>query len=352
MVCGQSEAPADLPLLAHDFAIAVGGEQLVGEATLAIVNTFAPASTRDEARAFLEREHLEWWEQDEPRSARALWGLSWVEFWAGRWDVAAEHAAHAHDISIQYGLEVPQDHLPIAIIAVHRGEFELAREHSARALDLAEKQFALHPPQHLAVMGLAAFWSGDFPAAAEWLDRADRQAAKLRWCEPSVRWWSSDYVELLLALGRHDDALAVLDVWEADAVRVAREWVLAHATRCRGLVAAAQGEIATALELLEQAVAQHRVVDDPFGGARALLALGVVRRRKRQKLPARVALEAALESFEALGAAGWAGEDARRARADRRTEERGRADCSRAPRCRAGRRGPDKSGGSRLLVPR
>ena len=305
---GISEAPANLPSLAHDFAIAVGGEQLVGEATLAIVNTLAPASTRDVARLLLEREHLEWWEQDEPRSARALWGLSWVEFWAGRWDVAAEHAAHAHDISIQYGLEVPQDHLPIAIIAVHRGEFELAREHSARALDLAEKQFALHPPQHLAVMGLAALWSGDLPAAAEWLDRADQQAAKLRWCEPSVRWWSSDYVELLLALGRHDDALAVLDVWEADAVRVAREWVLAHATRCRGLVAAAHGEIDTALELLEQAVAQHRVVDDPFGGARALLALGVVRRRKRQKLPARVALEAALESFEALGAAGWAAE--------------------------------------------
>jgi len=73
-------------------------------------------------------------------------------------------------------------------------------------------------------------------------------------------------------------------------------------------VAAAHGEIDTALELLEQAVAQHRVVDDPFGGARALLALGVVRRRKRQKLPARVALEAALASFEALGAAGWAAE--------------------------------------------
>jgi len=36
--------------------------------------------------------------------------------------------------------------------------------------------------------------------------------------------------------------------------------------------------------------------------------LGIVRRRKRQKLPARGALEAALESFEALGAASWAAE--------------------------------------------
>ena len=48
------------------------------------------------------------------RSARALWGLSWVEFWAGHWALAAEHAGLAHDISIQYGLEVP---LPLLVRA-------------------------------------------------------------------------------------------------------------------------------------------------------------------------------------------------------------------------------------------
>ena len=47
-------------------------------------------------------------------------------------------------------------------------------------------------------------------------------------------------------------------------------------------------------------------VGDPFGRARALLALGVLRRRARQKRPARETLEAALAGFEALGAAGWA----------------------------------------------
>ena len=142
---GDAEAPDDLPARAHDFPSAVGGEQLVREATLAVVNTFAPSSKRDEARALLEREHQEWRERDEPRSARALWGLAWVEFWAGRWELAAAHAARAHDISIQYGLEVPQDHLPIAVIAVHRGQLELAREHSERALKLAGGQFAAPP---------------------------------------------------------------------------------------------------------------------------------------------------------------------------------------------------------------
>jgi DNA-binding CsgD family transcriptional regulator len=302
---GNAETPQDLPALTHDFATAVGGEQLVQEATLAVVNTLAPSSTRDEARAFFEREHQEWRERDEPRSARALWGLAWVEFWAGRWTIAAEHAASAHDISIQYGLEVPQDHLPIAVIAVHRGQLELAREHSERALKLAEEQFVFHPPQHMAILGLAALWSGDRSAAAEWLGKADRRAAELGWGEPSVRWWSADHAEMLLELGRIDDAVRVVDVLEADGMRTGREWVLAHVTRCRGLVAATQEAVDRAASLLQQAVEQHEAVGDPFGRARALLALGVVQRRARQKRAARDAISDALGGFEQLGAATW-----------------------------------------------
>lgn len=302
---GNEETPRDLLERARDFAPAVGGEQLVQEATLAVANTLAPSSRRAEARAFFELEHRLWRERDEPRSARALWGLSWVEFWAGRWALAAAHAAEAHDISIQYGLEVPQDHLPIALVAVHRGELELARGHSERALELAEQQFALHPPQHLAILGLVALWSGDPSAAVESLRKADLQAAALGWGEPSVRWWSSDHAELLLERGRTDEAIRIIDVWEADAARVGREWVLAHVTRCRGLVAAAAGSVARATSLLQDAVAQHEDVGDPFGRARALLALGVVRRRARQKRAARDAIHQALAGFEQLGAASW-----------------------------------------------
>jgi DNA-binding CsgD family transcriptional regulator len=307
---GDAAASDDLPARARDFPSAVGGEQLVREATLAVVNTLAPSSKRDEARALLEREHQEWRERDEPRSANALWGLAWVEFWAGRWALAATHAAHAHDISIQYGLEVPQDHLPIAVIAVHRGQLELAREHSERALKLVDQYVPnvperLYPPQHVAVLGLVALWSGDPSAAAKWLGQADQGAAALGWGEPSIRWWNSDYSELLLELGRIADAVHVLDVWERDAARVARDWVLAHVTRCRALVAAAQGNVDQAASLLEQAVAQHEDVGDPFGQARAQLALGIVRRRARQKRGAREAIEAALAGFEQLGAATW-----------------------------------------------
>jgi DNA-binding CsgD family transcriptional regulator len=201
---------------------------------------------------------------------------------------------------------VPQDHLPIAVIAVHRGRLELAREHSERALRLAEEQLGFHPPQHLAVLGLVARWSGDLAAAAGWFDKANRRAVALGWGHPSIRWWSDDHVEVLLERGRIDDAVRILDVWEADAVRVRRAWVLAHVTRCRGLVAAARADVAGAASLLQRAVAQHEAVGDPFGRARALLALGIVRRRERQKRPARDAIRTALSAFERLGATTWA----------------------------------------------
>jgi DNA-binding NarL/FixJ family response regulator len=194
----------------------------------------------------------------------------------------------------------------MAWIAAHRGQLELASELSGRALELAEEHFALHPPQHLAVLGLVALWSGETPRAAVWLGKADQQAARLGWGEPTLRVWSADYVEALLELGRIEEAVHVLDVWMEDAERLGRAWVLAQATRCRGLVAAAQGAVDDAASLLQLAVEQHEAVGDPFGRARAQLALGVVRRRARQKRAAREAIVEALAGFEQLGAPTWA----------------------------------------------
>jgi DNA-binding CsgD family transcriptional regulator len=81
--------------------------------------------------------------------------------------------------------------------------------------------------------------------------------------------------------------------------------VLAQVTRCRGLVAAAGGEIELAASLLRQAALEHEAVGDPYGRARAYLALGVVRRRAREKRGARDAIETALSGFGELGAATW-----------------------------------------------
>ena len=308
---GDGPAPG-LGRQPRDLATALGGDRFVQEATQVLVNTAAPAVSRDRARTLLETEYGEWRERDEPRAARALWGLAWIEYWAGAWEQAAAHADAAHETATQYGLEVPQDHLPIALVALRRGRIDLARKHSARAVELAREQFGLEPPQHLSILGIAAHWDGDDAAALSLLDRASKQAAALDWGEPSIRWWTDDHVELLLEHDRTVDAMRLLDRWEADAERLDREWVRAHATRCRGLAAAARGHTETAEQLLVTALAEHTAAGDPFGAARAQLALGVVRRRMRQKRPARDAIEASIDGFAALGAAGWEG----RARAE------------------------------------
>jgi DNA-binding CsgD family transcriptional regulator len=126
------------------------------------------------------------------------------------------------------------------------------------------------------------------------------------WREPTVRWWTADHVELLLELGRIDEATELVVGWEADAAGVDREWAFGHAIRARGLIAAAQDDVGRAEKLLDEAIEQHDAVGDPYGRSRALLALGVVRRRLRLKRPARDAIGEALEGFERLGAVTWA----------------------------------------------
>jgi DNA-binding NarL/FixJ family response regulator len=92
--------------------------------------------------------------------------------------------------------------------------------------------------------------------------------------------------------------------WERQAVPWP-EWTRATALRCRGLIAAGRGAVDDAQRLLEEAVQSHAAVGDRFGRARAHLALGVVRRRLRQKRRAREAIESALADFSELGAATW-----------------------------------------------
>jgi DNA-binding CsgD family transcriptional regulator len=158
---------------------------------------------------------------------------------------------------------------------------------------------------HVGTLGFVALQSGDPKTALRWFVEAEGVTTRLGWHEAGHRWWVGDHVEALLELDRVDDAVRVLEAWEAEK-RAGDERTLASTTRCRGLIAAARGHVTEAAALLEDAVAQHEQAADSFGRARALLALGVVRRRERQKRAAREAIAAALDGFEQLGAATWA----------------------------------------------
>jgi DNA-binding CsgD family transcriptional regulator len=301
---GDAEAPAHATR-AYELATAAGDASLVKVATGALADVLEARRDIDAARALLEREYDKWRERDELSAASVLWDLAWIELWGGRWPLAAEYADRALELCLQYGRDVPWLHVPVAVIAAHRGALELARAHSERSLRLGEEQFGRHTPVHLGTLGFVALQSGDPDKAVDWFEEAAATTERLGWHDASKRWWLSENVEALLELGRVDDAVRLLDGWETDARRLERDWMLAHATRCRGLVAAARGVVDEAASILEQAIEQHEGVGDRFGRARALLALGVVRRRQRQKRAARDAIEAALAEFEELGAATW-----------------------------------------------
>jgi DNA-binding CsgD family transcriptional regulator len=290
---------------AHDLATAVGDARLVREAILLRAELLSRYGNLDAARTLLGPLHDEWCERDELFGSEVLWDLSWVELWDGHWELAAEYATRACDISLQYAVEKIQDYMPLVWIAVYRGQFELARRHCERALELSQQQLGFPGCHFLAVLGLITSWSGDASGAADLLGQADRQAATLGWGEPTARPWTAEYAEALLELGRIDDAVQLIETWEADAQRLGRDRVLAEVTRCRGLLASAEGNVAVATSMLLQAVAQHDEAGDLFGRARALLALGVAGRRARQKRAARESIEAALAGFEQLGAASW-----------------------------------------------
>jgi DNA-binding CsgD family transcriptional regulator len=278
---------------AHELAVGAGEPEHRRVTAFCLAHVLAWSVQTERARALLKSLYQELSERDELASAEALWYLSLLELRAGDLDTAAAYAGRAQDIHLQYAIE-DDDHgpsYPRILIAAHRGELDHARE-------LAERLGGRW------TRGLVELWDGRPSEAIAYFSAGAAAENAIR--EPTMRWFEGEYAEALLEVGRIDDAIELLDGWEEDARRVGRVWALARLGRSRGLVAAALGDIDEAQALLERAVVAETEVEDPFGRARALLALGIVRRRARQKRAAREAIEAAAAGFEEMGAAGWA----------------------------------------------
>jgi len=152
-------------------------------------------------------------------------------------------------------------------------------------------------------LALVELSRGDPAAAlehvAEALDPAGNNLERRRWAQPVA-------LDALVALGRHDEAGAVLPGLEDHARSHGSPKLIAEALRARARLLAAAGDVEGADAAIGEAEAIHRRMEDPWELARTLLVAGDVHRRARRRAKARAVLREALETFTFLGARLWA----------------------------------------------
>ena len=122
----------------------------------------------------------------------------------------------------------------------------------------------------------------------------------------SAMYFLLDAVEALIELEQVSRAAALLEVYGRRAEQLELGWAIAGAVHCRGLLAAARGDLDAAIAAAEEAVLRWRQLEMPIELGRALVVLGRVRRRRGERRLARDALGQAVAIFDAHGAKLWA----------------------------------------------
>jgi DNA-binding CsgD family transcriptional regulator len=246
-------------------------------------------------------------EGDEGSIPYLLSHMPQLELWAGDWPKAEQLARRHHDLSVELGLESQrrQALFNLAMIHVHQGRADEARREieAGRAAAASDDDQWIEMSM-LPALGLLELSLGNAGAATAALERATELRDLSRSTGP--RRHEPDLVEALVAVGELDRAEVVLGQLEARAMQFKRHSALAGGARARGLLEAARGNSEGAVELLDRAITEHGLAPIPFERARTLLALGQIRRRRRERILAKVALTGAIEAFDRLGARLWA----------------------------------------------
>jgi DNA-binding NarL/FixJ family response regulator len=255
----------------------------------------------DGARAQLEDAEQQAHEEgDESSLANILLNRVIVATWAGDLAAAAELAERMLDAFGQHG-SGQAGHLWRAYVDAYAGRVEAVRAAAAEA-DPAEPMVAALWSRCL---GLAELAAGDTVAADRHLSEALDLFERVAFREPAIWRVDGDAIEAALGGGDVDRAERLLTRFEERAARSRIPWGLAVSARCRGLVLAARGELDSAAEALEHALAEHERCPMPFDRARTLLAQGQLLRRLKQKRQARLSLDEARELFASQGADAW-----------------------------------------------
>jgi DNA-binding CsgD family transcriptional regulator len=115
-----------------------------------------------------------------------------------------------------------------------------------------------------------------------------------------------DAIEALIGTGRLDEAEPLIEALEENGRRLSRPWMLFTGACGRSRWHAACGDLDAAESSARAALDHHRELPMPFEEARTQLVLGQIQRRRRRKQAAKASVEAALRTFQQIGAPLWA----------------------------------------------
>ncbi len=244
--------------------------------------------------------------------------LAWMiegEVMGGRLPEALAHGDELLERILETGAEQPWATGLHAIALAMAGRLDEADSQAERVSALARSDPSIGADRSpaLVALGLTAMARGRFESAVIPLETVVELQRNAGVRDP--RWNAharSELVEALIAAGRLDDAARELELLEADAERASAASSIAIAARDRAMLDAATGRLDAALDAAERSVGAFDALQMPLQRARSLFALGQIRRRRKEKRLARVALQDSLRAFETAGAAGWA----KRARAE------------------------------------
>ena len=228
--------------------------------------------------------------------------LGWIEFLAGNWAASLDHSTRTIRLAPGHASRLGA----LALLEACLGVAEAARTHAREALEASLHSGAVDAELlALSALGSLELSSGNAAAAHEHLDRAWQLHRSAGFGEPAMFPFVADHVAALIELGANDAAADVVAWLEERGGALNRPWALAVAARYRALLVAADGDFPAAFEALARALETHERLPMPFERGRTLMILGTIRRRAKQKRPAREALEEAIRIFERLGARLW-----------------------------------------------
>jgi DNA-binding CsgD family transcriptional regulator len=235
--------------------------------------------------------------------------LAELECRAGNWDAALEHAreSRASAQRIDMGVLASEGHYAVGLVEAHLGRADTARLEALEGMRVAEaggEVFLLIP--NLVVLGFLELSLGRPAEADAFLSRALELEQAMGVRDPACFRIVPDEVEALVALGRLDEAEALLAPFEEAGRNLDRAWTVATGARCRALVLAARGDLIGASAAADEAARMQDGLPLPFELGRTLLVRGTVERRAKRKREARETLTEALAVFDGLEAALWA----------------------------------------------